>query len=252
MVWAIRFAPDFNEFFPRGEFRGYREALAAHYHAERQPGLTPKHEPVYIFKSERPVDGVGLPYRGFQDYASDVGQKFNTELGVHRPHRPPLYPILPHEWPKEYVLERAYKREAALVMFPNRAYAVTQPLLDIIERAEPGVHQFNPIRVLLPSGADHSLPHHIILVGRWLNAFRLEESNPGCVRVSASGTASVSSAARKEEYAGVAMTASEIGDAHLWCERELRGPTFYVSDRLKEEVTKAGLRIPPSFKTKSV
>ncbi len=131
-------------------------------------------------------------------------------------------------------------------------HAVAEPLRDIIERLEPGVHQFNPIRVLLPKGVAHPVPHFMMVVGRWLNAFRLEESDPGCVDVSASNSVSVGGAATKEKFAGVAMANSEIGDAHLWCERELRGPTFCMSDRLKDEVTKAGLRLPPHYKMKSV
>ncbi len=63
MVWAIVFPSEFNEFSPRGDFRGYKEALAAHYKAERRPGLTPRHPPQYVFTSERPVDGDGNPCR---------------------------------------------------------------------------------------------------------------------------------------------------------------------------------------------
>jgi len=34
-------------------------------------------------------------------------------------------------------------------------YAVTQPRRGIIERLEPGAHQFNPIRVPVPKGVEH-------------------------------------------------------------------------------------------------
>ncbi|MDW4548468.1 hypothetical protein R5H32_03785 [Defluviimonas sp. D31] len=68
MVWAIRFETEFNEFFPRGSFRGYDEALAAHYKAEQRPGRTPKHPPAFVFTSERPLDGDGQPYSTFVDY----------------------------------------------------------------------------------------------------------------------------------------------------------------------------------------
>jgi hypothetical protein len=138
-----------------------------------------------------------------------------------------------------------------MVEFPNRAYAVTEPLREILERLEPGVHQFNPIRVLLPKGEEHPVPHHMMIVGRWLNAFRLEESDPRCLR-DIDSVAPVVRSDTKEYFAGVAMSASAIGGAHLWCERNLRGATFYVSDTLKDEVTKAGLRLPPSFRMKLV
>lgn len=251
LVWAIRISTEFNEFSPQGYYRGYKEALAAHYDAEPRPGLTPKHPPVFVFKDKREVDGDGVPYRTFTDYAYDVSEKFHAEQGVRRPHHPPLDPVQPHEWPAEYVYKRAYKRDAAIVKFPNRSYAVTEPLRNIIERLEPGVHQFNPIRVLLPKGVEHPIQHHMMVVGRWLNAFRLEESDPSCLR----DADTVSPAVYlddKRSFAGVAMAASEIGSAHLWCERAFRGGTFYVSDVLKAEIDKAGLRLPPTFKMKSV
>jgi hypothetical protein len=251
MVWAIKFPLEFNEFFPRGAFRGYREALAAHYKAEREPGLTPKHPPYYVFRSERPVDGDGTPYRGFQDYEYDVSEKFHHELGVRRPHHPPLGPVQPHGWPPEYVFERVYKRDAATVKLPDRKYAVTEPLRQIIERLEPGVHHFNPIRVWLPKGGEHPVPHHMMVVGRWLNGFRLEESDPTCLR----DIESISPVVRsdtKDCFAGVAISAPATAGAHLWCERTLRGATFYLSDRLKDEILQAGLRLPQSFKMKSV
>lgn len=251
MVWAIVFPSEFNEFSPRGEFRGYEEALAAQYGAERQAGLTPKHAPVYVFTSERPLDGDSNPYRAFTTYKLDVSEKYHSELGVRRPHHAPLNPIQPHEWPAEFVYDRAYKREAAIIEGSNRMHAVAEPLRDIIERLEPGVHQFNPIRVLLPKGVEHPVPHFMMVVGRWLDAFRLEKSDPGYLDSIESGSPSVKYY-RKGAFAEIAMDSGHVGDAHLWCERKLRPATFYMSDRLKDEVTKAGLRLPPHYKMKSV
>lgn len=91
----------------------------------------------------------------------------------------------------------------------------------------------------------------MMIVGRWLNAFRLEETDPACLRDIDSVAPTVRSET-KDCFAGVAMSASAIGGAHLWCERNLRGATCYISDVLRDEVTKAGLRLPPSFRMKLV
>ncbi|MDW4548467.1 hypothetical protein R5H32_03780 [Defluviimonas sp. D31] len=138
-----------------------------------------------------------------------------------------------------------------MVMYTNRMYAVTGPLREIIERLEPGVHQFNPIRVLLPKGVEHPVPHYMMVVGRWLSSFRLEESDPDCLRDKRPDFSTLSSFDKKC-CAGAAMAQAVIGDAHLWRERHLSGPTFFISDRLKEEIIAAGLRLPPNHEMKSV
>lgn len=180
-----------------------------------------------------------------------MSEKFHSELGVRQPGKPPLLPVEPHEWPAEYVFERAYKREAAIIMGPNRMFAVVAPLRDIIERLEPGVHQFNPIRVVLPGGDEHPVQHFMMIVGRWLDAFRLDDSDPNCLTRVSTGSPVVG-ANYKQAFQGVAMSSAEIGNAHLWCERRLRPATFYMSDALKEEITRAGLRLPPHYKMRVI
>ena len=247
MVWGIQFASEFNEFCPRGNFRGYDEALAMHFGAELIPG----YPPTYRFISARPVDGAGQPYRTFVDYTYHLSEKFHTEIGAARPHHPPLTPVQPHEWPMEYVYERIYKRPAAITKFTNRMYAVEEGLRDIIERLEPGVHQFNPIRVLLPKGVEHPVKYHMMTVGRWLHSFSLPDSDPASLR-DVDSTDPLVFPDDKKGYAGVAMRDSVIGEAHFWCEKNLRGPTFLISDTLKAEVDKAGLRLPPHRQMKLV
>jgi hypothetical protein len=251
MVWGVRLPSVFNEFFPRGAFPGYREALAAHYNAEQRPGLTPRHPVEFVFRSERPVQWDGQPYTTFSDYMSDVTYKFHAEMGVPRPHKKPLLPIQPHEWPKKYVYEKIYKRPASLIQLHHGVCVVEEKLRDVIERLEPGVHQFHPIQMELPKGVEHPIRFHIIVVGRWLNSFSLAQSLPGGLQ-DTDTRMPVVFPETKENYAGTAMAASVIGSAHIWRERGLRGADFFISDMLKDEVTKAGLRLPPSYKMKSV
>jgi hypothetical protein len=252
MVWAITISSVFGEFFPKGNFRGYEEALAAHYKGEVVPGRRgPLGEPIYRFTTEFPLDGDGKPYAAFSTYSHYVSDKFHSELGVPHEFGAPLGPVLPHEWPQEYVFEKRYNRPAALIKLTNRMHAVDERLRDILELLEPGVHTFNPIRVMLRKGVAHPVQHHMLVVGRWLDAFRLEESDLNCLDCGARSCPGVK-ANVKNAFAGVAMSAADIGDAHLWCERGLRGAEFFISDRLKDEADKAGLRLPPSYRMKSV
>ncbi|WP_434621545.1 imm11 family protein [Tabrizicola sp. M-4] len=250
MVWGIFFSSDFDAFSPKGAFRGYHAALAAHFNARQVPGLTPKHPPRYVFTDDRPLDGDGKPYEVFQIYVLHVSEKFHSELGENGYHRPPLLPIAAHEWPKEFVYDRTYARKAALMEGPNRMYFVAEPLREIIERLEPGVHHFNPIRVLLPKGEEHPVQHHMMVVGRWLSAFRLQESDPKSLWDTDSPSPSIG-LPLKERCRGVAMSAEAIGSAHLWCERHLRRLTFCMSDRLQAEITAAGLHIPPHYRMRT-
>lgn len=237
----------FNEFFPRGGFRGYDEALAAPYGAEYKSSFPAG----FVFKSDRPLNSVGNPSAYFTTYSREVSEKFHAEIGVPQPHEPALLPVQPHEWPAEYVYEKAYKRHASIVEFSNRMYAAEDALREIIERLDPGVHQFNPVRVLLPKGVAHPVTFHMMIVGRWLNSFSLADSEPTSLQ-DVETTAPRVFPDNKKGFGGVAMQASVIGGAHFWREKSLGRPTFLLSDVLKAEVGKAGLRLPPHFKMKSV
>lgn len=251
MVWAVLLPSNFNEFFPRGEFHGYREALAAHYNAEQRPGLTPQHRVEFVFRSDRPMKSDGRPYSAFSTYMLDVTEKFHEEIGVPRPHEPALLPILPHEWPKDYVFEKLYKRPASLMKLSNRMYVVEERLRDVIEGLEPGVHQFHPVRMELPAGVEHPIRFHMMVVTRWLDSFSLAQSDRKGLRDADSDSPWVYPDS-KENFAGVAMESTVIKDAHIWRERRLQGADFFTSDVLKDEAGKSGLRLPPSFQMKSV
>jgi hypothetical protein len=253
MVWAISMSSTFGEFFPKGDFRGYGEALAAHYKAEVIPGrFGPLGEPLFRFTTEFALDGDGKKIAAFSTYQRHVSSKFHAEPGVRSAHDPTWGPIEPHEWPEEFVFEKLYSRPAALIKLTNRMYAVDERLRDILEQLEPGVHRFNPIRMMLPKRVEHPVKHQMIVVGRWLSSFRRDQSDPDCLDTRDARFPPIIKSYVKNAHAGVAMSAAEIGDAHLWCERWLHGADFFISDRLKDVATNAGLRLPTSHKMKSV
>jgi hypothetical protein len=90
-----------------------------------------------------------------------------------------------------------------------------------------------------------------MVVGRWLNSFSVAQSDPGCLRRADSSIPAIYMDG-KEYFAGVAMTSSVFNGAHIWRERGLSGADFFISDILKDEITRAELRLPPSYKMKSV
>lgn len=253
MVWVIHIQPVTNEFSPDGEFRGHAEALAAHYNA------VPKISAIGVKRFEftkqtlqRPTYGNGDPYTAFSYYYNDVNEKFCREIGVPRPHKPALAPLAPHEWPQEFVYKKTYTRRAALVEYPGLMCGVEEGLREVIERVEPGVHLFNPIKMTLPKKLPHTIPHHMMIVTRFLNSYSPENNDPGAVSITSSNTHFVASDFGKTTYSGVAMSSAVFGNAHLWRERWFRSGTFFMSDHLKAEIDKAGLRLPPHFKMKQV
>ena len=229
MVWGLKLQPVFNEFFPGGDYIGYKECLDANFEAHAN--------------SEEKLGGV-------TKYRYRVTEKFHCELGIPRPDGPPLSPIKPHEWPTVFKLRKTRARIGSLIKMKDRIYAVDNTLKSIIERLEPGVHQFNPIRILMPKDVEYPVPYHVMVVGRWLDSFRPDESDPGCLRF-ANGGYSVW-LDKKQSYAGIAMAASVIGNAHLWREQNLYGTEFFLSHTLQAEIAKAGLRVPKHFRMKSV
>lgn len=230
MVWAMTFPSVFGEFFPKGKMVGYQDVLNAHF------------------------DEFAIPEeksRGLAGYRFRVTEKFHSEIGSSRIYNPPLSPIKPHEWPTEFKIEKPREALGAFLKLPNRTYAVTSSLKSIIEDLEPGVHQFNPILIKNSKGENWPDSYHVIVVGRHLDSFRPEQSDPRCLRSPGKSLFPYDDES-KESYIGIAMDEGAIESAHLWSEHELRGPEFFLSDRLQSEIKKSGLRAPKHFKMKSV
>jgi len=72
--------------------------------------------------------------------------KFTKELGTVSGAEYPLFSqIEEHEPPRSFNTVKGYKSLGSLIKLNNRILAVDQALRAIIERLEPGVHQFFPI-----------------------------------------------------------------------------------------------------------
>lgn len=163
-------------------------------------------------------------------------------------------PLAEHELPRTFV---ASERPKALGSLIGLAWvrAVDGRLKEIIERLEPGVHQFWPLQIVMPNGDEHPVQYYGMMVLRHLDSFRPEQSDPGCFRGGeiSPGVKSYSvTGGTKEWHAGLAMSKAISGSSHIWRERELRNPMLLFSDELLAEVKKAGLKIPKHFQLKAV
>jgi hypothetical protein len=164
----------------------------------------------------------------------------------------PIGPIAEHEWPDHYELSKRYSALGSLFMMNSGLLAVETALKDVVERLEPGVHQFRPIRVTTRKGAAVAKQYHTMVIGQFLDCFRPESSDEGSWEKAKTVDSYQVYINTKEYIAGLAFSKSAMDNAHLWRERRVTSPEIYFSDALKAEFDKAGLRLPRHFRMKEV
>lgn len=119
----------------------------------------------------------------------------------------------------------------------------------IIEGLEPGVHQFWPIKITMPTGETYPKQYYLLRIGRFLDSFVPQESDVQAYKESEWGDYRVS-IPNKKNYTGLAVSEAAIGRSHLWRERLLLDPDILISDVLHSEITTAGLKMPKLHKLK--
>ena len=222
MVWGIEMPGSFGDFFPGGEYVGYGERLKAYYDNEM---------------SDEEKTAIGMQDRLL---LSLFTAKFTADKGL----------LKPHECPHEFRLRETRQSLGSLIKLSERLPAVDGNLKDIIERLEPSVHQFWPIKITMPKDKEYPVQYYGMVIRFILDSFVPEKSDDGTWE--AMGQGYVRFAPKKSVYSGLAMSSEKIGASHLWRERKLRAPQVYLSDLLQAEITKAGRRVPKHYKMKEV
>jgi hypothetical protein len=235
MVWALELPSSFGDFFPDGDYVGWRERLSDYFNKEMPA------QKKLQFIDNRP-----------ESYIYHVVQKFIEERGKKFPDDPPIGPLEEHEKPKWFETEKRYNSLGSLIVLTSRLVAIDLALKEIIEQLEPGVHEFVPISITMPKNEVYPKPYYILIVGRFLESFVAEESIAGSWRKDGTSGYYFPQSNSKQHISNLAFSNSVIGGAHLWRERKLLRPDIFFSDTLQKEITKAGLRIPKHFQMKEV
>ena len=178
------------------------------------------------------------------DYGFAIYERILKDIG----------PLAEHELPRKFVASERPKALGSLIQLAW-VRAVDQKLKDIIERLEPGVHQFWPLQIVMPNGDEYPVQYYGMMVLRRLGSFRPDQSDPSCFlgEEVAPGICSYSSyGVSRKINAGIAMSKAVFSGSHIWRERELTDPTLLLSDELVTEIKKAGLKIPKHFPLKEV
>jgi hypothetical protein len=215
MVWGLRFESSFGQFFPEGDYVSWDKSLAEGFKTK----LTEAEQ------QAQKASGTSYVYNARQKFIRDLG------------------PVADHEWPAEFRIRRLPKKLGALMHLNDRILVVADALKAIIDRLEPGIHQFRPILFSDAKGNTVSDAYHVMVIRQHLDALDPEASTAGSLRKSEAGhyRASQPNAA---VYAGIALTADRIAGKHLWQDQRLKDPEIFFSDALRAAIQAADLLLP--------
>jgi hypothetical protein len=225
MVWGWVEPSSFGDYFPNGVYVGWDEEIKRYFDEEMSA------------EQRAALDNWHVRYQG------QVARKFTEEdRGL----------LEPHERPSEFrIMERAPKSLGSLLTLTDRLLAVDAALHEIIERLEPGVHQFWPLRITRPKGQEYPVAYYGMVIRRFIDSFVPEQS--AGLRVS-EGSPKVFFAIHptKKAYGDLTVLKSAVAGAHLWRERRLLSPEVFFSDALQAEITRRGLRIAKHHKLNAI
>lgn len=215
----------FGDYFPDGDYVGWDEALKKHYannmSAEEKTALGMEERILY----------------------SQFSSKFIKDYGQ----------VKLVECPAEFRTEKKYKTLGSLIQLTSRLLAVNDALKTVIEKFEPDVHQFFPLRISMPRGEAYPKPYYVLVIRQFLNSFSVEDSAEGSLREGTGPSKGYYTPfiASKKYFNGIAVSHDVIGDTHLWREQKLRGFDLFLSDGMQVEIKRLGLRVPKHYKLKA-
>ncbi len=226
MTWGMKMNSGLGDFFPDGTYAEWDDQLRQF----SKDGLSDERKHA-ILQSTRSYKGL-------------IADAFSREIGAPWGGSNVIFP-LDEELPKAFQTVKTYRTLASLIELNDRLVAVDEDLRAIIEDLEPGLHRFWPIRIDMPKGVDYPRAYYGMLVGRFLDSFMPEKSDPAAFRTGEPvediyflrGAAS-------DTFSGVVFDGEVIGSSHLWRERKLLTISLLLSDTLKSRIDAAKLRVP--------
>ena len=254
MVWGMALPNGFGEFWPSGFFEkdpmtrddGWYERLKSHY--EKQSPEEQKR----LFDFKGPPGLAGLHYGSFpsEKLTNEPGTKDSSGI------RPAYGLVEDHEIPRSFDTEENYKTLGSLIKLNDKILAVDEPLKAVIERMEPGVHEFFPFELRMPGGKTYPGQYYVLRVCQYFDALSREDSLEGAVEdlpiYGTDQTLTVLRDKSKKTIAGLAFRQSVFGSAHLWRDRSFGKELTCFSDELIAEIEAGELRLPKHYKMKEV
>jgi hypothetical protein len=217
MTWGMLLPGNFGQFWPSSEAVDAAEKV--------------KHHAMNVMTDEERLE---LAHSG-TSLLAHASMKFRRDMGR----------IEEFEQTSVFRTRKTYSKLGSFIQLNNGLLAVDEPLRDIIEELEPGVHQFWPMQITMPKDVAFPKSYHALVIHNHLDAFRREESEPGAWATTGVEHISTHGLPEKKSISGMAMSLDAIGSKHLWREKFVHGPDIFMSEALKARIDAAGLKIPP-------
>jgi hypothetical protein len=227
MVWGMPLPSSGGPYGPYGDFEGggWTDRLRAYY-------------------NEKMSEEEKLPFKdayggGAHSYPFFAWGKFVGELGTKdSPDALSFTPIESHEPATFFSSAAGYKALASIISLPGRVWAVDEPTKAVVERLEPGVHEFYPIEIRFPRGKVYPSPYYVLVIRQYIDSLVPEKCKEGALGVTDH---------YKKAITGRAFLKAKFGKAHLWRDRAFREWMACMSDELHDELDKMGLLLPKQY-----
>lgn len=243
MVWGMLLPAGFGEFWPLGDFEGRIE-----------PGSSGWGERLKRYYNGKALEEQTSLFVGLDAhlYPSYVSGKLSSEIGTSDgPHNPTYNSIKPHEPPEFFQTEKRYSELGSIIELTNRIVAIDSAMKALIERIEPEIHQFFPIRIIMPRDVAFPKNYYVLVVGRYNDSFSPENCTTGSWRENGgAGFYAIDKSATGVR--GLAFSKAAYGNSHLWRDRSIGKGLTFLSDELNSAIDNAGLRIPKHYRVKEV
>lgn len=232
MVWGMSLPQSGGPYGPYGEYEGpagWRHRLKAFFSEQ-----TPEVRKQLFDYVESDSGNAAHFYPGF------VVEKLISEIGTRSgPARPPVTPIEDHEPPRFFQTDKGYETLPSIISLNSRVWAVDKPTKAVIERLEPGIHQFFPIEIRMPRGKVYPILYYVLVFGQYIDSLVPEKCKEGALEVTDSS---------KKAITGRAFSKAKFGKAHLWRDRAFGEWLACISDELHDEFVKTGLWMPKQYR----
>lgn len=245
VVWGMADPPLGGVYGPYGDEEGtvdnfgngWRHRLKSYY-ADQTPE---RQKQLFLHPSSPGLSAHSYPGYVVDKFVGEIGTKISNS-----PDSVALTPILEHEPPRFFATEKGFDALASIIGLCNRICAVDEAMKPIIERLEPGIHQFFPLEIRMPRGKVYPVPYFTLAVGNHLDSLVPDKCKEGVLRPD--GPDHYLADGSKKGISGRAFAKAKFGDAHLWRERHFGALLTCFSDALQAEIERAGLLIPKHYK----
>jgi len=162
-------------------------------------------------------------------------------------------PIQSHEPPSYFLTEKSLSQLGSIISLTDRMWAMDEAAKSVIEKLEPGLHQFYRLEIRMPRNQTYPLPFYTFVCGQWLESFTPQDTAPGSfTEGNSADTKWYSINDSKAVISSLAMRRSVFKDAHCWRERGFNEWLLCFSDEAINRLIDAECTLPRHYRMKEI